>query len=299
MTKPIVDIVITSYNGRHLLEKHLPKVIANSPQVSKIIIVDDSSIDDGTNQFITQNYPQTTYFKNPHNLGFPQTTNRGIALSSADFVVLLNNDVSPHPNYISKALSYFVDHQLFAVTFNEINSSWPQVSWHDGKLQFINGTDKTKPHYSCWPSGGSSIVRRSQWVALGGYDTKYSPGYWEDIDLGWRAWKRGLKIIWSPDVLVDHQHESTFKKLNPNFISRIRQRNELFFNWQNITDSSLFRDHIQFLFNYSLTHPGYIRILLSTLPFMPQLINQRRLNHSKAQFTDQQIISLVNQPLHS
>jgi len=287
MKKPSIDIVITTYNGRHLLGKHLPNVIKHSPGINQIIVVDDGGGDD-TTEFLQKSYPEVTYLKNPHNIGFTKSTNRGVAQSKADLVVLLNNDVSPQKDYLKKAIKYFQDKKVFAITFNEIHSSWPQVSWKKGKLHFTQGEDKTLARFSAWASGGSSIIKRALWNELGGFNEVYSPGYWEDIDLGWRAWKNGYKIIWDPLSTVNHQHESTFKKLDPNFINLIKQRNELLFLWQNITDLSLRASHLSFLLTHSLAHPGYFKVILAAIKSLP------RLKRHQSTVSDLSILNQIN-----
>ena len=289
----IIDIVITTYNGRHLLKKHLPNIIKNSGPINQIIVVDDGG-DDDTASFLQQFYPEITYLKNPQNLGFTKSTNRGVALSKADLVVLLNNDVSPQKDYLKNATKYFKDKKVFAVTFNEIHSSWPQVSWQNGKLHFTQGEDKTKPRFSAWASGGSSIINRNIWNKLGGMNEIYSPGYWEDIDLGWRAWKANFQIIWDPQSTVDHQHESTFRKLDPNYLNLIKQRNELLFIWQNITDQNFLKSHYHFLLTHTLKHPGYLKVILAALKFLPKLKHNQLLK-----LTDEEILSSINLRINS
>lgn len=284
-----IDIVITSFNGRELLKKQLPIVISASPQINQIIVVDDASSDD-TVDFLKKHYPQIKCIHNASNQGFTKSTNIGVSHSQADYVVLLNNDVYPQENYLESPLAILKNQQVFAVTFNEIHSSWPVVTWR-GKVSFIQGSDKTTTRLSLWASGGSSIVRRSTWQILGGMNPIYSPGYWEDIDLGWRSWKAGYKIVWDPQAKVEHIHESTFGKLNPKYISLVKQRNELLFNWQNISDVHLVLSHIKFLVIHTLKHPGYLKVIINALQKIPQTKSL-----SLRKVPDQDVLKSVNQP---
>lgn len=288
---PSIDIVITSFNGKDLLAKQLPVVIKNSPDVNQIIIVDDAS-SDGTVEYLSENFPKIKCISNISNRGFTKSTNIGVEQSRADFVVLLNNDVYPETDYLRSAVKYFEDPKVFAVTFNEANSSWPLV-YFEGKIQYIRGKKSEDPFFSAWASGGSCIVRRNLWHALGGYNPVYSPGYWEDIDIGWRAWRMGYKIVWDPNSKVEHKHETTFSKLSPTFVSMIKQRNELLFNWLNITDSKLLLDHLRFLLLHTLSHPGYLKVILSALGKYKS--NQRLKN---TPFSDGYILHTVNRPYH-
>lgn len=283
------DIIIPSYNGKYLLEKHLPQVIKNSGRFRKIIIIDNGS-DDDTVEWLSREYPEIDIVQNKTNLGFTKPVNQGVAVSQADFLVLLNNDVRPAKNYLKNVLRFFTDEKVFAVSFNENESSWPLVSWRDGKLQFTRSEDKASPYYSAWASGGSAVFRRSLWDKLGGLNEVYAPYYWEDIGIGYRAWKMGYKIIWDNQSVVYHEHESTAKKMNQNYVSLIRQRNELLFTWLNITDYRLRLSHLQFLFLHSLRHPGYFKVIILALF---RLMANRQTNHFVR--SDREVLSLINQ----
>lgn len=285
--KKTIDIVIPSVNAYHLLKKNLPQVLKNSKEVGKIIIVDDGSSD--KTEDVRSLSPKIKIIKNSKNLGFTKAVNQGFKASESDLVVLLNNDVLPERDYIKNSLKYFADEKIFAVTFNEKHSSWPMVSWKGGKYQYAQGEDKTHALYSPWASGGSAIFNKKIWDKLGGFNEIYSPGYWEDIDVSWRAWKVGFKVIWEPKACVVHQHESTFKKLDQNYINLVKQRNELLFIWQNFSDLNFWVSHLLFLITHTLKHPGYIKVILTSLLTLPKA---KRIKDIK--LTDAQVLSLFN-----
>lgn len=295
MSKPTVDIVIPSYNGRNLLKKNLPRVIKHSSDINQIIIISDGG-DDDTQKFLKEKYPQIKVLRNEKNLGFTKSVNKAVDLSKADFVVLLNNDVYPTNEYIKSALTHFKEEDVFAVTLNEEHSAPPQVSWQNGKFHFTRTKDKSKTRYSAWPSGGTAIIRKSIWKKLHGFNEIYSPGYWEDIDIGWRAWKSGYRIIFDPQAKVIHQHQSTFDQLDKRYVQTIKERNELLFTWLNISDLRFILSHLFFLFRYSLTHPGYFRVILKTLLVLPQA-NKTLYYSAEVKKDDREILALVNQIL--
>jgi GT2 family glycosyltransferase len=287
---PSIDIIIPSFNGKYLLEKHLPEVLKNSGYLNRVIIIDNGSTD-GTVNWLEEYYPEIIIVKNKTNLGFTKPINQGVAKSNAQFFVLLNNDVRPEKDYLKNTLRFFQDEKVFAVSFNEKESSWPLVSW-DGKIQFTRGEDKSKPRSTAWASGGSAIFNRKIWDKLGGFNEVYAPFYWEDIDIGYRAWKSGYKIIWDNESQVVHEHESTAKKINPSYLNLIKQRNELLFNWIIITDKDLVHSHQKYLFSYTLKHPGYLKVIVAALI-------RRYSNRQETSFvrTDKEVLSLVNQNL--
>ena len=283
------SILIPSFNGLELLKKHLHSVIKHSPGVDSILIVDDGSTD-GTAEYLAKNHPQINCLHHDRNLGFPKSVNLGFGAARSDLIVLLNNDVSPTKDYLPPALKHFENESVFAVTLDESTSSWPQVSWR-GKLQYTKGEDKDRPRYSAWASGGSAVFRKSTWDKLGGFDEVYSPGYWEDIDIGWRAWKAGYRIIWEPEAKIVHQHESTFNLLSRDYLNLIKQRNELLFNWKNITDPTMRREHFVYLLRHTLAHPGYLKVILAASASGGKKVK------TEGRLTDRDILALVNQPV--
>lgn len=290
MKKFTYEVVIPSYNGLFLLKKHLPDIVKYSTGSSRVIVVDNGSTD-GTYQYLTTNFPDKVFcLRNEKNLFFTKAVNQGFRQAKADLVVLLNNDVHPQKGYLAPTLRHFADEKVFAVTLNEISSGWPLVSW-DGKLQYVRGEDKSLARFSAWASGGSAVFRKKIWDKLDGFDEIYSPGYWEDIDIGWRAWKAGCKIIWEPQAKVEHQHESSFSRLDQGFVSLIKQRNELIFNWKNITDPTLRRGHFVYLLRHTLTHPGYLKVITAALKIFPKA------KKTTGILTDREVLALVNQPL--
>lgn len=263
-TPPTIDVVIPSYNGQKLLEENLPLLFKfASNQISKVIIVDDGSTD-STKSFLNQKYKNVVYIKNNANLGFSKSVNIGVSASSADYVVLLNNDVKVKKDFLKEPLKIMErDKNLFAVNFNESNSSWPLVSWSKGKMQFTRSNKKDKAYYCAWASGGSSLIRKNFYEQIGGLNEIFSPAYWEDIDLGWRAWKNGWAIIWTPNSNVDHDHESTTSRLDKQYLSNLKQVNELVFTWLNFSELTYKVDHLLNIFFYALTHPGYFKIIFA------------------------------------
>ena len=287
---PMVDIVIPTYNGLHLLKKFLPAALKCTPNLNQLIIIDDGGQDE-TKEYV-KSLRSVVYLKSPKNMGFSHSMNLGLSVSTAKYIVFLNNDVLVKKDYLLEPLELLEnDASLFAVNFCEQNSSWPLVSWSAGKLQYTNSKDKDKTYYCAWPSGGSSLVRREHFNKLGGFNEVYSPAYWEDIDLGWRAWKSGWTIVWNPNSKVEHQHESSFGLLDKNFLSTLKQTNELVFNWLAFKELPYRLSHLFHLVTYTLTHPGYLRIIYLSL---------KKVSKNKVSFpnkvTTKYIFSRLNKP---
>lgn len=255
-------VVIPAYNGEKYFKENFKDVVQMG--VDEVVVVDDASTD-GTANYLKENYPTIKLVKHRTNMRFPITVNDGFANADADIVFLLNQDLKPKPGLVKNALKHFSDPQVFAVTFNENNRSWADGFWKDGMLEFKNGISDGKLHESLWPSGGSSAIRKKYWDNLGAFDPIFTPGYFEDLDIGLRASKAGYKTIWDPKCEVDHLTEGTFpKSFSSKKLQYIKERNYLIAVWKNI-DPKLWPSHILSLLKRVTLGPGYIIPLLMAI----------------------------------
>lgn len=282
------SIIIPNWDGLEFLKKNLKKILAVG--ANEVIVSDDNS-KDGSLEYLREKYPKIKIISH-RRLGFAGNVNRGVEAAKNEIIILLNVDVVPYKNLLEPLREDFQDPSVFAVSFNEINS--PKLSWTKG--YFLKGYiihaagKKTKAfHSTFWVSGGSGAFRKSMWDRLGGFDESFK-FYWEDIDICYRAQKRGWKCLWDPRPEVVHQHKGTLKKLRKSYISLIQERNQLLFVWKNLTDSRLFLKHLAGIF-YRLKNPGYIKVILAALFKLPVIIPKRLKEQEEMIISDKKILN--------
>lgn len=295
MSNQTVSIIIPNFNGEDLITKNLPRVLEaknyKENKIIEVIIVDDASTDNSV-KVIKKDFSQVRLIKHSKNRGFSCSVNMGVRMAKGNLIVLLNTDVIPSKNFLVSALVHFNKENIFAVSLNEKGYSWAKGSFVNGFLKHEEGKKTKKSHISLWASGGSSIFRRSVWMKLQGMDEKLlSPFYWEDIDLSYRAIKRGYKILWEPNSLVEHKHESTISKLSKSYVQRIRERNELLFIWKNITSRNLIKKHITGLLRRVIRKPGYIKIVFMALLKLKLVLKRRKQEIKESKVSDEAIFA--------
>jgi GT2 family glycosyltransferase len=101
-------------------------------------------------------------------------------------------------------------------------------------------------------SGGACLVRREDFISLGGFDELYYPAYWEDIDLCYRGWKRGKASLYQPESVVYHVHSASMeaKPEHAACKKRITHRNCWLFTWRNIRDPRILRNNLFWTFRH-------------------------------------------------
>jgi GT2 family glycosyltransferase len=250
MSSKTYTIIIPNWNGKKLLEKNLPSIVALlSPH--HIIIVDDHSSDDSV-KFIRATYPKIQVIQKNIHEGFSSTINRGVVKAKTEIVILLNTDIKPYKNFLQPLLIHFSNPSVFAVGCLEravINGKSylhgrGKAHWEWG--MYKNSFGATKNADTAWVSGGSGAFRTSIWKRLGGLDPLFDPFYWEDVDLCYRAKKAGYTILFEPKSKVTHYHDwgSILTNYSPWYIRRIIVRNKYIFVWKNITDPIIIGIHV-------------------------------------------------------
>lgn len=292
-----VSIVIPSWNSESQLKQNLPYVFKAAQAVkAEVVIVDDASAYDHSAKYLRSLGSKIRFYENKINGGFSFTVNRGVKLAKGDIVILLNTDVRPSPDCFVNCLKKFKDSSVFAVTFNS-GEAWAGGKWYGGLLQHAkvepDESNKNTANPSLWASGGQAAFDRQKWLKLGGMDLLYKPFYWEDVDLGYRAWKRGWKIVWDPHSKCVHDHQKSVIASNftPEFVQATAQRNQFLFVWKNIHDSKMIKSHLikipSFIKNYPIP---FFRALTS----LPQALRGRRSEKLASIRSDHKILSMWN-----
>jgi hypothetical protein len=93
--------------------------------------------------------------------------------------------------------------------------------------------------------GGASLYHTERLRELGGFDPVYFPFYWEDVDLGYRAWRRGWTVRYVPASIVHHRHRGTIGgRYGAGEVRRAMLKTQLLFHWKNLQDPAMLREHL-------------------------------------------------------
>ncbi len=223
-----LSVVVPSRNGLCFLRKYLPAVLADLGNGGELIVVDDCS-DDETAVKGPVEFPEVRFITRQGEPGFCHAVNIGMRESSGDMLLLLNNDV-------------LLPEGALSTLAEELHKAPQYYCAAVPRIRRPDGSDESKVNYMFsrglastslggdgvpYPSGACSLWRRTSWESLGGLDTIYAPIYWEDADIGARAFKLGMKVLRIPGVEVQHEHAATMR-LSPESDS-LRERNRFIF----------------------------------------------------------------------
>lgn len=255
-----ISVVIPTWNARELLDMSLPPLvdaIYNYEPGGEIIIIDNNSTDD-TRAHLRNHFPQVRIIEMPRNEGFAKAANRGIMESQHPTVILLNNDMVVEKDFISPLIEPFDEEpEVFGVSAQIYFMDKNKPRWETGKVHMcwelgslslfhLYRWDDQCVYPIAYAGGGASAYDRDKLLALGGFDEKiFEPIYIEDVDLGYRAWKRGWPSLFAPKSVVHHRHRSTSLRLwSEGAIYSFFLKNLAALVWKNMNDRSYLCRHL-------------------------------------------------------
>jgi hypothetical protein len=191
-----VAAVIPHWNRRDLLEPLFASLRAQTRPFDEIFLVDNGSTDDSAE--LAKRH--ATVIRLEKNLGFAAAVNRGIASTNADWIAILNNDVTLAPDWLERILTTdaqfaagkilnAADHSLIDGTFDEISRGG--CAWRCGQGR-PDAPVWNQPRPIRMAPMTAAVFRRSLFAELGSLDEHFG-SYLEDIDFGIRCALSGIE----------------------------------------------------------------------------------------------------------
>ena len=252
MILPKISIIIVNYNGKELLQKCLESLFKTDYENFEVILVDNNSTDNSI-EFVTKEYPKIIVIKLDSNKGFAEPNNIGAKIAKGDHLLFLNNDTVTTSNFISEMIKVFEKDQKVAICQSLLLRPNGDV---DSSGDFIDRmgivyNSKTKIEQIKEISsarGASMMIRKKIFDKLGGFDEKFFFSF-EDVDLGWRSWILGYKVVIAPNSVVYHSAGKTSSKLKSEAAFH-GLKNQLAMKITNFEPKFVFRSLLLFFFVY-------------------------------------------------
>jgi len=299
-----VSIVIPSWNGRLLLEEMFPSLLLATKEFQdktggswEVIVVDDGSVDDTIPWIETIPEKRVKLITRRRKSGFALACNLGFTACSHDTIILLSNDVAVDQGFILALLPHFQDSRVFGVCFKSMlrdRSSFQsggkigEFRW--GFWKAFRNYDVSDGHapeagtacYSFSIYGGFCALNRQKLQELGGFEPLMSPFYWEDVELSYRAWKRGWVIHYEPKSVVYLDATSDPRESTRGLrLDRMNIRNRFIFLWKNLHDPGMWLAHLGVLpvlcLKAALTlRAAFFLGLWDCVRALPEIVSKRR-----------------------
>jgi GT2 family glycosyltransferase len=289
-----VSIVYLTYDGLSLVRETLPVLVreCGAIPVSVEIVVVDNGSRDGTGEYLADFDGGVRVVVLPENRGFAAGCNAGARRARGTHLFFINNDIRVRGDFLSPLLDlYESDPRVFAVGPRFVR--WDGCTPDDGMRRpvFDRGLlsaelelpEPEEVRSMVFFLGAGVLISRSRFFELGGFDEIYTPFSWEDLDLGYRAVRRGYVNLFCPAVRLEHKREATTKtRFSSVYFKSTVWRNRFVFTWSNVTDTGILLEHafalplklVKFLLNGRWP---YVLGFFRALGMMPRIIRKRRI----------------------
>lgn len=315
--KPPVSLIIPNFNGAELLRQNLPKVLLAADRyagATTVIVVDDASSDESLT-VLANEFPEIKVVSHPVNLGFAEAVHSGVNSAESEYLVFLNSDVIPEPDFLSPLICHFEADkasELFAVSplVLEEDRRVSEVSWRCLRIRKMRlrtwpwpKENLHAPHLSLYASGGSMAVRKSLFSQLGGFQKIFAPFYSEDSDLGIRAWRLGFKTLLEPASRVVHAHAGSISEnIARRKVNRVRVRNRFVLEWTHLPGRDLW---LRLIPGYVVQAIGrlarfdrvYLGGLADALQRLPEILRLRKAINQSAKLEFWEVMSMIEKDL--
>jgi len=285
--KTFVSIIIVNYNGRHHLEKCLPSVFATRNVEFEVIVVDNGSKDDSV-AWLSEYWPKVQLIAELQNHGFGRANLIGVQAVKSRYVAFLNSDTVVTPDWLIYLTQSILNNPEIGAACSQLRLlSKPEILNARGggmsRLGFGYDIDFGLPfvaassenEYECvdvlFPSGAAMLIRKQDFLDMGAFDPAFFM-YHEDVDLGWRFWLLGQRVVLCPRSIVFHAFGGTTDvEMGSSWRHTMGNRHNLRSLWKNYelhnalsATSKLFSGwlrggHIQFAFQVAVWNLVHIR----------------------------------------
>jgi GT2 family glycosyltransferase len=215
-TCPRVTVVIPNWNTRRWLDDCLNGLRAQNYRDFLVILVDSGSAD-GSVPYLRSHFPEVRVATLNQNRGFAAAVNAGIRETGSEYVVLLNVDTVPRPDWLANLVQAIeqsppevgclASKMLSLTNPGLIDDAGDTFSWYGSARKrglgepAVNYDQPTEVFSAC---AGAALYRRTFLEEVGLFDEGFT-SYLEDIDLGFRGRLLGYRCLYVPTAEVLHQ----------------------------------------------------------------------------------------------
>lgn len=234
------DVIIPIFNAPEWVKLCVYSLFKNTPNeyINKIYLMDDCSdlnTKDCLNNLAEKYAKKIEIITNTKNLGFVKNVNKGLKISEAEYVLLLNSDCLLAKNTIPKLINHITNNSkiglICPVSNNAANLSLDML---DG-FSYIQMDALLEKKFSginydaCTIVGNCLLLTRECIEKVGLLDEAYGIGYGEETDYHFEALSLGFEAKVAIDTYVFHKAEASFGNSKEKEI-RILENRELFFS---------------------------------------------------------------------
>lgn len=222
MNLPRLSVIVTNFNGGDEPLDFLASVEKSDyPRDRRETIVVDSGSTDGSPDAVARAFPSVRLIRLPEPRGLPHAVNHGLAVASGQYVFLGNDDLTVDRTSLRLLVEAMERDRGVGLASGTIFLKYPKPGEADVAatdhtflplLGRITARRRRSPADVAWLQSCALMIRRSVLNAVGGFDERFAPIYFDDLDFCSRTRRAGFRIQTVPEAVFRHGASQTMGK---------------------------------------------------------------------------------------
>lgn len=238
---PVVSVCIPVVSEHGLIEGCLDSIAASRSSVAtEVVVVANGLGRDGLSPL--RGRDDIVLVHSAVNAGFSGGNNLASRIARGPYLLFLNDDSVLEIGFIDRLLRTVQREPSIGAAGGAILSAdgglqeAGSVLWRDGWAAHVGaGRPRSRASYNYvrdadYISANGFLVRREAWDAVGGFDERYYPAYYEDVDLCLALHDHGYRVVYEPRARLRHIESQSTSASFRNFLL-IRNRAQLVAKW--------------------------------------------------------------------
>ena len=230
-----VSVIIPTYNRSRILVRTLEALgrqtlaeravdDSGSGVPYEVIVVDDGSTDDTAERVreISAEYPAPLIYLHQENRKQGAARNLGVERAQGDWLVFLGDDTVPAADFLEEHLRardgvvHEEQERVVAIGYTPWAREYPRTRFMEyvgeegWQFGFSLIEDKSSVPFNFFYTSNLSIAREF-FRESGGFDEDFGEYGWEDIELGWRLRRMGMRLVYHPEAVAHHHHPTSVR----------------------------------------------------------------------------------------
>lgn len=225
MSNKLVSIIIVTGGKEDYLESCLKSLQVQTYHNLEIIVIDNSLNVNFSSKISTLN-PSIKLYSSPKNLFYCEAINKGIEISRGEFILCLNDDVSLEIDFLERALRGFdIDKNIGLVSGKILRPDKKTLDSTGLFLSFFRTAKERgyslpdngqfeKEEYIFGVNGAVAFYRKEMLENIkepSGYFDRDFDIFYDDLDISWRAKRKGWKAYYIPSAMAYHARGGTVR----------------------------------------------------------------------------------------
>ncbi len=190
LTKPLVSIVVTSYNHAEYLNKRMQSLLGQTYDNIAINVVDDCSTDNSAEVLARyESHPKVHITLLRENRGYANASNMGVGFSRGEYIIFAECDDFSQPDQVEILMEKMLQNSSAGVVYSRSNMAdekgiifGTDFEYREKSFQELCRSDVLIPQNmaqkyflrSCIiPNMSAAIIRRKYFDFAGGFDSRY------------------------------------------------------------------------------------------------------------------------------